>query len=410
MLWVYIIERGDPIATIILTEFIAASSSTLVRARRVFEKDKRTEDTEIIMVLNAMMAMYNSDGIASHIRAFRAWQRAVFPLPPNVFTHGFPEPGSAEFVNAVTVIAALVAVVCVMFDIAMRVRATLAADARRKKNKNKKKMTTLPADGSDVTLALSKREQISPDTLRLTFALPTEKHTLGLPVGQHVGIAFVDEKGERHERPYTPTSSDDDLGVVVFVIKVYKPCEKFPLGGNVTQRLDALKVGDTCKFYGPKGMKTYAGRGKFLVKRLKSQGGGFETRACKSIGMIAGGSGITPMLQISRAILDNGDRVPMSLLFANQTEADILCREEIEADVAKHGEGKFKAHYTLDRPPKKGWKYSSGFITKEMIAEHMPPPGKNTQILICGPPPMLKFAVMPALEALGYTKEMVLTW
>lgn len=362
------------------------------------------------MPFNSLMALYNSPGVAANVRAFRAWQRAVFPLPSTL--NEFPgERGSAEFVNSITLIAALVALMCVAFDVFMRMRMTLLSSTSRSARRKQKRLTTLSPDGSDVTLALAKREQISPDTLRLTFALPTPDHVLGLPVGQHVGIVFIDEKtGDRHERPYTPTSSDDDAGVAVFVIKVYKPCEKFPLGGKVTQLLDALKVGDSCTFYGPKGMKTYAGRGKFLVKRLKSQGGGFETRACKNIGMIAGGSGITPMLQISRAILDNGDRVPMSLLFANQTEEDILCREEIEAAVAERGKDKFKVHYTLDRPPKQGWAYSSGFITKEMIAEHMPPPGKNTQILICGPPPMLKFAVLPALEALGYTKDMYLTW
>jgi cytochrome-b5 reductase len=66
-------------------------------------------------------------------------------------------------------------------------------------------------------------------------------------------------------------------------------------------------------------------------------------------------------------------------------------------------------HYTVDRAPKK-WKYSVGFITAEMIKEHMPPPGKDTQILLCGPPPMIKFAVMPAFEKLGYTKDMFLQW
>ena len=53
-----------------------------------------------------------------------------------------------------------------------------------------------------------------------------------------------------------------------------------------------------------------------------------------------------------------------------------------------------------------GWKYSSGFISAEMIAEHLPPPGDTTQILMCGPPPMLKYACLPNLEKLGYTEEM----
>ena len=170
-------------------------------------------------------------------------------------------------------------------------------------------------------------------------------------------------------------------------------------------------MGDSCDFTGPKGMKTYQGRGVFAVQRLRSQGGGFEKRKCARLGMIAGGSGITPMLQVSRAILgDSRDKVKMSLLFANQTEKDILCRDLIEADVEKYGEEKFSANYTLDRPPAKGWKHFSGFITKEMIEKTMPPPGKDTQIIICGPPPMLRYAVLPVLEELGYTKDMYLTW
>jgi NAD(P)H-flavin reductase len=40
----------------------------------------------------------------------------------------------------------------------------------------------------------------------------------------------------------------------------------------------------------------------------------------------------------------------------------------------------------------------------------MPPPGPKTQILFCGPPAMFKFAVEPAFEKLGYTKDMFLQW
>ena len=53
-----------------------------------------------------------------------------------------------------------------------------------------------------------------------------------------------------------------------------------------------------------------------------------------------------------------------------------------------------------------GWKYSSGFISAEMISEHLPPPGTSTQILMCGPPPMIKFACLPNLEKLHYTEDM----
>ncbi len=55
----------------------------------------------------------------------------------------------------------------------------------------------------------------------LRFALPTPKHALGLPVGQHVTLSYkCAQTGETVSRPYTPTSSDRELGYVDFVIKV----------------------------------------------------------------------------------------------------------------------------------------------------------------------------------------------
>jgi len=115
------------------------------------------------------------------------------------------------------------------------------------------------------------------------------------------------------------------------------------------------------------------------------------------------------MLQIMRAAFrDAGDDSKMSLIFAIQTEDDILLREDIEKDAKKHADN-FKYWYTLDKPPA-GWKYSEGFVNAEMIKAHLPPPGPDTQILLCGPPPMIRFAIMPAFEELGYTKDMFLQW
>ena len=41
-----------------------------------------------------------------------------------------------------------------------------------------------------------------------------------------------------------------------------------------------------------------------------------------------------------------------------------------------------------------------------MIRDHLPPPGPDTQILMCGPPPMIKFACVPNLQKLGYEQDM----
>jgi cytochrome-b5 reductase len=45
--------------------------------------------------------------------------------------------------------------------------------------------------------------------------------------------------------------------------------------------------------------------------------------------MIAGGTGITPMLQLIREMLQNPDEsIELRLIFANQSEDDILLRDE----------------------------------------------------------------------------------
>jgi cytochrome-b5 reductase len=124
--------------------------------------------------------------------------------------------------------------------------------------------------------------------------------------------------------------------------------------------------------------------------------------------MLAGGTGITPMLQIIAAILrDPLDLSEISLVFANQTEADICCRDELEKLRAAHPK-RFRLHYTLDRPPSSGWAGSTGFITPAMLEAHLPPPGPDTVVLCCGPPPMVKFACKANLDKLDYPKDRVL--
>ena len=62
----------------------------------------------------------------------------------------------------------------------------------------------------------------------------------------------------------------------------------------------------------------------------------------------------------------------------------------------------FRVWYTLDRPPAMGWEFSTGYIDSAMIEAHLPPPSDETLVLMCGPPPMLKYACKPNLAKLGY--------
>ncbi|KAK7801495.1 hypothetical protein U0070_010539 [Myodes glareolus] len=257
-------------------------------------------------------------------------------------------------------------------------------------------------------LRLIDKEIISHDTRRFRFALPSPQHILGLPIGQHIYLSSRID-GNLVIRPYTPVSSDDDKGFVDLVVKVYfkDTHPKFPAGGKMSQYLENMNIGDTIEFRGPNGLLVYQGKGKFAIRADKKSNP--VVRTVKSVGMIAGGTGITPMLQVIRAVMkDPNDHTVCYLLFANQSEKDILLRPELEELRNEHST-RFKLWYTVDKAPD-DWNYSQGFVNEEMIRDHLPPPGEETLILMCGPPPMIQFACLPNLERVGHPKERCFTF
>lgn len=263
-----------------------------------------------------------------------------------------------------------------------------------------KKPVTLVNDETKYPLQLAEKIVVSQDTRKFRFRLPSENHILGLPIGQHVYLsAKID--GKLVVRPYTPVSSDDDKGFVDLMIKVYfrGVHPKFPEGGKMSQYLEQMKIGETIDFRGPSGLIVYKGNGRFSIRRDKKSSP--SERDFNKLSMIAGGTGITPMLQIIYAILKNPeDKTRISLLFANQSEEDILCREELDHLAAKHSD-RFKVWYTVDRPPPV-WKFSSGFVNDVMLKEQLFSPSSDSAVLMCGPPPMINFACNPNLDKLGY--------
>ncbi|XP_026326367.1 NADH-cytochrome b5 reductase 2-like isoform X2 [Hyposmocoma kahamanoa] len=270
--------------------------------------------------------------------------------------------------------------------------------------KKNKKLVALVDPNTKYPLPLIEREEISHDTRRFRFGLPSDKHVLGLPVGQHIHLsAKIDD--DLVIRSYTPVSSDDDNGYVDLVIKVYfkNVHPKFPDGGKMSQHLNNMKLGETIDVRGPSGRLQYAGKGLFLIKKMRKDPP--VNVLVKKLNMIAGGTGITPMLQLIRHICqDVNDHTEMRLLYANQTEDDILLREELERYQKDHP-SQMKLWYTVDRPTD-GWTYSSGFINDTMISEHMFAPGDDTIVLMCGPPPMINFACNPALDKLGFKENL----
>ena len=108
--------------------------------------------------------------------------------------------------------------------------------------------------------------------------------------------------------------------------------------------------------------------------------------------MIAGGTGITPMLQIIRAALKNNqDRTKLSLIYANVNYEDILLKKELD-ELADNYPTRFEVFYVLNNPPT-GWTGGVGFVTKEQIAAHLPAAHDNIKILLCG-----TWDVVPGLQ------------
>lgn len=192
-------------------------------------------------------------------------------------------------------------------------------------------------------------------------------------------------------RPYTPLDGNE-VGTATLLIKKYPD-------GKLTPALHALKKGDTVSVKGP-------------IQKLP-----ITPNMKKSIGLIAGGTGLTPMLQVADAILQNpNDKTEISFIFANIAEEDILLRKELDARAAKHKN--FKVHYVLEKPPK-GWKGSVGYVSKDDIKKYMPAPSDDNLILVCGPPPMMKAIsgskapdysqgeLAGLLKDMGYTEKQV---
>ncbi|XP_004610093.2 NADH-cytochrome b5 reductase 1 [Sorex araneus] len=274
--------------------------------------------------------------------------------------------------------------------------------------KSRHALVTLLDPNEKYMLRLIDKTTVSHNTKRFRFALPTSHHILGLPVGKHVYLsAKID--GNLVIRPYTPVTSDDDKGYVDLVIKIYLKDvnPKFPEGGKMSQYLDSLKIGDVVGFRGPSGLLTYTGKGNFSIQ--PNQKSPPEPRVAKKLGMIAGGTGITPMLQLICAIMkDPQDGTQCFLLFANQTENDIILRDDLEELQARYP-NRLKLWFTLDHAPE-DWAYSKGFVTADMIREHLPAPGDDVLILLCGPPPMVQLACHPNLDKLGYSQKMRFTY
>ena len=215
------------------------------------------------------------------------------------------------------------------------------------------------------------------DTKTFRFSLPASA-TLDMLPGDYLYL-HATINGKAMKRPYTPSSMPGATGYFDLTVKRYE-------NGLISKYLHEQKVGDTVLMSGP------------------NQGGHWVDGMAKKVGLVAGGTGITPMISIIRWILAQRLDAELFLVFANKTEADIIFREEWNRNVREHSN--FHCYHLLEQPPA-GWSQGIGRITEDVLRRQLPSPNSETVIFLCGPPPMVDH-LEASLKGLGYSEQAII--
>ncbi|CAG8949580.1 hypothetical protein HYFRA_00007813 [Hymenoscyphus fraxineus] len=246
---------------------------------------------------------------------------------------------------------------------------------------------------------LKSKKEVSSDTRIFTFTLEHTDQTVGLPIGQHLMMRLRDPvTREAIIRPYTPVSEGTNKGTLDVLVKIYFDTPE-RAGGKMTKALDALPIGHFVDFKGPIGKFEYLGHGNCTISS--------QARFVKRFIMICAGSGITPIFQVLRAVLqDEKDETKCLVLDGNRLEADILCREEIDG-LVKGREERCRLIYALTQPDEK-WMGAKGRVGRDLLEKEVGSyTGGEEMILICGPKP-LENSVKEILNGMGWKDEALL--
>lgn len=231
---------------------------------------------------------------------------------------------------------------------------------------------------------LHSKVAVSWDTRVFTFRLDYDEQPLGLPTGQHLMIRLKDPvTRESIIRSYTPISETTKKGYCDVLVKVYYDTKE-RAGGKMTKALDAIPIGHFVEFKGPIGKFEYLRRGLCTVNG--------KERRVKRFFMICGGSGITPIFQVLRAVMqDKQDPTTCVVLNGNRLVEDILCKEDLDV-FARDNVDRCKLLYTLTQGPD-DWTGLRGRIGGPLLKAHCARGAEGESlVLICGPEALEKSA------------------
>jgi len=205
----------------------------------------------------------------------------------------------------------------------------------------------------------------------------------GHVAGQHVDVRLTARDGYQTERSYSIASPPDDPGQVALTVERIE-------GGEVSPYLvDELAVGDQLEFRGPIG-------GYFV----------WDVAIGGPLLLVAGGSGVCPLMAMIRHRAARGSNVPTRLLYSSRSLEDVIYREELDR-LAGRADG-LEVIHTLTRSQPRDWEGYARRIDRDMLAEVSFHAAQRPLCMVCGPTPLVE-AVASMLVQLGNSPDRVKT-
>jgi ferredoxin-NADP reductase len=219
----------------------------------------------------------------------------------------------------------------------------------------------------------------TPNVKTLTLALPD---WMPHRAGQHYDVRLTAEDGYSAQRSYSIASEPERSGEIDITVERIRD-------GEVSPFLDDVVVpGDRFEVRGPIG-------GYFV----------WEAASGGPLLLVAGGSGIVPLMAMLRHRAAARANVRARLLYSSRTFDDIIYRDELGALAKKDG---LEVFHTLTRGQPAGWSGFARRIDEAMLAEVARPLGRDALVFICGPTALVETAA-DAAEKAGIGPERIKT-
>lgn len=221
------------------------------------------------------------------------------------------------------------------------------------------------------------------ETPRVRSVVLTVPGWAGHLAGQHVDVRLTADDGYQAQRSYSIASrpgADDRLAITV---------ERLEDGEVSPYLAGELGVGDSIELRGPIG-------GYFV----------WDVAVGGPLLLVAGGSGVCPLMAMLRHRAATGSIVPTRLLYSSRSFEDIIYREELDKLAA--AQPGLQVLHTLTRVQPANWSGYRRRIDVDMLAEVAWPPGDQPLAFVCGPTPLVE-SVAEALVNLGHAPARIKT-